>query len=733
MSYPTTPNGPGRIPVGRFPPNGSAAMTNKGPPPNPVRGPVPGRARIVPARQGVQPGMNGTSSPPSPPVARSPGPVRANNNTSLRRGNPPPSVTPPPNGGNPNPPPLRRNDSIRPPVSRSPGPGARPPNPVRVYTPPSAHASYESQSPRGETNAGPRPQPQPVRAPMQQNVSPQPSYGAYHDNGYGGSSPPVSPSPPMMSAGSIYSGVTIPIQRDTSEDEDSPKSGKKKGEKGLKALFSSKSKRKDSVPNVGTPFNVQHPIHVDFNSVTGFVGLPQQWEAWLKTGLITRDEATQNPAAVLDVLQFVDDYSRQQNLNEVRPHPSHQQHPQPIPRKQPQPQPANHGSYAQHDHNSPYQAPPPPASAQRQPAVPAAPVAREPAPRDPAPVRQAPQQHRGPPQQREPAVRAEPAAPRGQPAAEPVNDGPGNALPEERNVNLQDLVSKDDPNPIFVDSVKVGEGAAGEVFLATDCRSNTKVAIKKMPLNPQNVKLLITEIGIMKSSIHPNIVQYYDSYLASETIWVVMEFMGGGCLTEVLEQYPNGVQMTELQIATACLDTLRGLAYIHNLHRIHRDIKSDNVLLGSDGSIKLADFGYAAQLTQAKPQRSTIVGTPYWMAPELIRGQNYDQKVDIWSLGIMCMEMAEGEPPYMDFPPLRALFLITTKGIPELKEPEKWSKDMHHFLARCLEKEPEDRPDAAELLKHPFLKKVAKKQEIEMIIQEAKKAKKKAMALPSVF
>jgi serine/threonine protein kinase len=101
---------------------------------------------------------------------------------------------------------------------------------------------------------------------------------------------------------------------------------------------------------------------------------------------------------------------------------------------------------------------------------------------------------------------------------------------------------------------------------------------------------------------------------------------------------------------------LRGLAYIHSLHRIHRDIKSDNLLIGDDGSIKLADFGYAAQLTQEKQKRNTIVGTPYWMAPELIRGQNYDQKVDLWSLGIMIMEMAEGEPPYMEFPPLRVCF-----------------------------------------------------------------------------
>jgi len=254
-----------------------------------------------------------------------------------------------------------------------------------------------------------------------------------------------------------------------------------------------------------------------------------------------------------------------------------------------------------------------------------------------------------------------------------------------------------------------------------------------MPLNNQNMKLLITEIGIMKTSIHPNIVQYIDSFLVSETIWVVMEFMAGGCLTEVLEQYENGIEMVEGHIATVCRDTLAGLAYIHTLHRIHRDIKSDNLLLGDDGSVKLADFGYAAQLTQEKQKRNTIVGTPYWMAPELIRGQNYDQKVDLWSLGIMCMEMAEGEPPYMEFPPLRALFLITTKGIPELKDHGKWSAEFKDFVRRCLDKEPETRPEAADLLKHPFLRKCCPPNELVQLTLSAKRAKEKASQLPAIF
>jgi len=144
--------------------------------------------------------------------------------------------------------------------------------------------------------------------------------------------------------------------------------------------------------------------------------------------------------------------------------------------------------------------------------------------------------------------------------------------------------------------------------------------------------------------------------------------------------------------------------------------------LGSGGEVKIADFGYAAQLTQQKNKRQTIVGTPYWMAPELIRGQEYDTKVDIWSLGIMIMEMAEGEPPYMEFPPLRALFLITTKGIPDLKEPSKWSQHFQNFVSLCLEKDPSQRPDASELLKHPFMKTSTGGKGLVEVIDGAKRA-----------
>jgi len=244
-----------------------------------------------------------------------------------------------------------------------------------------------------------------------------------------------------------------------------------------------------------------------------------------------------------------------------------------------------------------------------------------------------------------------------------------------------------------------------------------------MDLCKENQKLLVTEISIMKTSRHESIIEYIDSFALEGQLWVVMEYMDGGCLTDILEEYESSVQLTELQIAYICRQTLLGLEYIHSLNRIHRDIKSDNILLNSNGAIKIADFGYAAQLNSEKLKRTTIVGTPYWMAPELIRGQEYNFKVDIWSLGIMIMEMAEGEPPYMEFPPLRALFLITTKGIPPLKSPECWTNEFSKFLALCLEIENEKRMDATQLLKHPFLDKIAPPSEIGQVIFRAKESK----------
>lgn len=675
---------------GNPPPNGNPPQPNRTA--NPNRGPPPGRQPNgrppQPRRTSVDP--NGPTQPSTPPPTGSPSVQRGGDSTARER--PPIPTKPqnfrgPPNPQNPPPSSNPQSQEPKPPTRPPPNPNGngsfygRPPpaqrnGPQPPSTPPPGSQSYGSQSNLSESGRAPPPGMQRTNSVRYGNPPPQPPPPASYEQppSYPTSPPPKhnnnnsnpNTNPPQPSSSNpIYSGTTIPIQRSADADEDasSPKPKKKdneesfgkKAKSAFKGLFGLNKKGGNSdshVPTVGSPFNVQHNIHVDFNSVTGFVGLPSEWEVLLKTSGITKDDVMANPDLVLDVMNFNDQYQKQTAQHVAKPSPMPRANaPKPTP-----PPASQHSTY-----NSNLQ--------------------------------------------------------------EEDDDAQENGLPEERQVSLQELISREDPNTIFRDAKKIGEGAAGEVFLATDVRSGEKVAIKKMPLNSQNMKLLVTEIGIMKTSSHPNIVKYFDSYLVGEQIWVVMEFMGAGCLTEVLEQFENGVRMTEAQIATTCRDTLRGLAYIHSLHRIHRDIKSDNILLNTDGSVKLADFGYAAQLTQQKQKRNTIVGTPYWMAPELIRGQNYDQKVDLWSLGIMVMEMAEGEPPYMEFPPLRALFLITTKGIPDLKEPQKWSLEMRDFISKCLEKEPDARPDATEMMKHPFLRKACNSSEIANVAKQAKQIK----------
>ena len=389
--------------------------------------------------------------------------------------------------------------------------------------------------------------------------------------------------------------------------------------------------------SVSSPFDLQHNIHVDFNSETGFVGLPNEWETLVK-GTISKAEVIENSAAVLDVLKFQDQYNKQAAGAGV-----------------------GAGAGGAGGSNG--------ATSAASPSAGQAPSAAQ-----------------------QPGASAN------------ANGGSAAPMPTMNSaVTLRELVGTSANRDAYKNPRKIGEGAAGEVFVATNSKTGELVAIKKMPITAENIKLLCTEIEIMRDSTHPNIVGYIESFIVDDNqLWVVMEYMDGGCLTDILDQFDT-LKLSEEQIAFICLETLKALAYIHAKHRIHRDVKSDNVLLNTKGEVKIADFGYAAQLTQQQQKRNTVVGTPYWMAPELIRGHDYGTRVDIWSLGIMLMELAEGEPPYMEYQPLRALFLITTKGIPPLKDLDKWSPEFRDFYGKCLEKEVEKRPEANELLKHPFL------------------------------
>ncbi|KAJ9126732.1 hypothetical protein QFC24_001763 [Naganishia onofrii] len=283
--------------------------------------------------------------------------------------------------------------------------------------------------------------------------------------------------------------------------------------------------------------------------------------------------------------------------------------------------------------------------------------------------------------------------------------GTGTATPRRREKSRADadvvhklkaICTSGDPTKSYRNLSKIGQGASGGVYSAYQSGTNLCVAIKQMNLEKQPKQdLIINEILVMRSSRHKNIVNFIDSYLWKGDLWVIMEYMEGGSLTDIV----TCNVMSEGQIAAVARETTEGLRHLHQHGVIHRDIKSDNVLLSMDGNIKLTDFGFCAQISDpAHAKRTTMVGTPYWMAPEVVMRKEYGPKVDIWSLGIMSIEMMEGEPPYLNENPLRALYLIATNGTPKIQNPESLSPVFRDFLHRCLEVDIQKRPDANKLL-----------------------------------
>uniref|UniRef100_A0A6G1SJH4 non-specific serine/threonine protein kinase n=1 Tax=Aceria tosichella TaxID=561515 RepID=A0A6G1SJH4_9ACAR len=267
---------------------------------------------------------------------------------------------------------------------------------------------------------------------------------------------------------------------------------------------------------------------------------------------------------------------------------------------------------------------------------------------------------------------------------------------------LRAVVSVGNPKERYTLIGQIGQGASGCVMTAIDNDTDMLVAIKQMNLAQQsNKEFILNEILVMRENRHPNVVNYLDSYLVDNQLWVVMEYLQGGSLTDIVVD----TRMDEHQISTVCREVLQALEFLHRNQVIHRDIKSDNILLGIDGSVKLTDFGFCAQLAEQN-KRTTMVGTPYWMAPELVKrsdADGYGPKVDIWSLGIMAIEMIEGEPPYLNMNPVRALYLIETTGKPEINR-ASLSETFQDFLDCCLEVDVNKRGTASSLLRHPFMK-----------------------------
>ncbi|CAG8562737.1 405_t:CDS:10, partial [Dentiscutata heterogama] len=509
---------------------------------------------------------------------------------------------------------------------------------------------------------------------------------------------------------------------------------------------------------VSNPTNFVHNVHVGFDPVSGlFTGMPEQWTKLLTSSAITKEDYAKNPQAVLDVLEFyTENQKREQEAygqhgllgpitgfpnaddkwadllpknnntpqkNQLYPSPSggsngydmsskispvnsvgsirvdpdssrnnNDQQVTPPNRPPITPRPPNtlsSNNYNQlqqqsipqssqrvpekYQQSNNYQQPPPSLVPMSQQSTNYSSSSQQQSQQQRVPNPNPPQQQQQPPQVTQPPKQTPSPSKQQQSAKKPAPEKRISTMTEAQIMEkLRSVVSPGDPTALY--------------------SKIRKVAIKQMDLSHQPRKeLIVNEILVMKESQHPNIVNYLDSFLVkSNELWVVMEYMEGGALTDVIDNNT----LEEDQIAAICYETCKGLQHLHGQNIIHRDIKSDNVLLDA--------FGH---LTDQKNKRATMVGTPYWMAPEVVKQKEYGAKVDIWSLGIMAIEMIENEPPYLDEEPLKALYLIATNGTPTLKKPEKLSRELKSFLAVCLCVDVKSRATSLELLEHDFLRK----------------------------
>ena len=480
------------------------------------------------------------------------------------------------------------------------------------------------------------------------------------------------PAPPLRLTSNMGGfSVTLPVDLRPlpKEPEERSKHSKSKLKKGKGDGYEK--------PNISYPTKFTHVVHVGFDDDTGeFTGLPEAWTRLLVGSNISKEMQKKNPQAVLDVLNYYEHSYK---------HKAEDKYMQQTPSTDPSPRPSY--SVSTHQLSSPslsgfsglgHATPSPPVSAA--PPTPVSTHAEIPAPpvtrltsgssstlgsafsstpdnddtegddhEPPPPIASRPEKTKSiytkPIDEDEddtPSLKIPPTVNENeiagmQPSVKNNNNLANNnhSKPQERQKKknmsdeeilsrLRQIVTVGDPNRKYTKMEKIGQGASGTVYTAIETATGMEVAIKQMNLQQQPKKeLIINEIIVMKENKHPNVVNFLDAYLVTEELWVTMEYLPGGSLTDVVTE----TCMDEGQIAAVCREVLQALDFLHKSNVIHRDIKSDNILLGMEGEVKLTDFGFCAQISSEQNKRTTMVGTPYWMAPEVVTRKHYGPKV----------------------------------------------------------------------------------------------------------